>query len=46
MSGTRTAETSKNGQNAEEVPGKVVCPALEQQKLQKTVRMLKKCRGR
>ena len=46
MSGTRTAETSKNGQNAEEVPGKVVCPALEQQKLQKTVRMLKKCWGR
>ena len=31
MSGTRTAETSKNGQNAEEVPGKVVSPELEQQ---------------
>ena len=31
MSGTRTAETSKNGQNAEEVPGKGASPALEQQ---------------
>ena len=46
MSGTKTAESEENGQNAEEVPGKVVCPALEQQKLQNTVRMLKKCWGR
>ena len=43
MSGTRTAETSKNGQNAEEVPGKVVSPALEQQKAHKSVRMLNQC---
>ena len=44
MSGIRTAETAEYGQNAEEVPGKVVCPAPKQQNQKKTVRMLKKCR--
>ena len=40
MSGIRTAETRNIRENAEEVPEMVVCPALEQQKLQKTVRMI------
>ena len=31
ISGIRTAETRKNGENAEAVPEKVVSPALEQQ---------------
>ena len=46
MSGIRTADPRKNGENAEEVPEKVSSPALEQQTPVKMVKMLKKCRRR
>ena len=41
MSGTRLAETRKIRENAEVVPEKGACPALEQQKQEKCFRMLK-----
>ena len=44
MSGIRTAETHNMVENAEEVPEKVVCPALEQQKPVIWWKMLKQCR--
>ena len=46
MSGIRTAETRNMVENAEEVPEKVVCLALEQQKPVKMGKMLKQCRRR
>ena len=44
--GTRIAEAMENRRNAERVPGKVVPPALEKQKLSKTGGMPKECRRR
>ena len=44
MSGIRTAETGYSGENAEEVPEMVLCPALEQQKQDILGKMLEKCR--